>query len=234
VQPTNLSDEFRSWLQGPAFSCLGGRAAANRHMLTCSTYYAMSAIGALPGLHDDLLSFIDGSLKVGEGGRDRVTFASFVALFPAYDRSSEGRFERDLWHLLAALRGLDERRGFATPEGYSSETSSPHFAISVGGEAFFVVGVHPGASRISRRFGHRAAVFNSHSQFKNLKATGVYGKLQRRVRERELRIQGSTNPYLGEHGNRSEARQYASVAVEDWSCPVESLSRGGTSKGARP
>ena len=62
MQPTNLSEEFRSWLQEPTFSCLGGRAAANRHMLTCGTYYAMSAIGALPGLHDDLLSFIDGSL----------------------------------------------------------------------------------------------------------------------------------------------------------------------------
>jgi FPC/CPF motif-containing protein YcgG len=199
------------------------RAAANRRTLDCHTYYAMSVIGSLPQLHDDLLAFIEASIDVPDG--DRASFASFAALFPAYDRISESRFERDLWHLLSGLRGLDERRGFPTVDGYSNETSDPDFAVSVGGEAFFVVAAHPGASRISRRFRHRAAVFNSHSQFAQLKATGTYGKLQSRVRERELRTQGSVNPFLSEHGEQSEARQYVSAASQDWSCPVETISR---------
>jgi FPC/CPF motif-containing protein YcgG len=96
----------------------------------------------------------------------------------------------------------------------------PHFSLSFGGEAFFIVGLHPNASRKARRFEAPALVFNLHDQFEQLRADGRYHKLRDRIVERDLRFSGSVNPMLATHGEASEARQYSGRAVDDaWVCP---------------
>ena len=63
-------------------------------------------------------------------------------------------------------------------------------------------------------------VFNSHRQFERLKERGMYQRIQKQVRQREMALQGSLNPNLSDFGSNSEAVQYSGRAVPpDWRCP---------------
>ncbi|WP_439476514.1 guanitoxin biosynthesis heme-dependent pre-guanitoxin N-hydroxylase GntA [Brevundimonas sp.] len=112
------------------------------------------------------------------------------------------------------------------------DPDSPHFSLSFGGEAFFAVGMHPGASRPARRFETPAVVFNLHRQFEMLRASGAYEKLRASILERDVNLAGAVNPMLARHGESSEARQYSGRAVEEsWSCPFAAQS--GKSRNAQ-
>jgi len=63
---------------------------------------------------------------------------------------------------------------------------------------FFVIGLHPYASRLARRFSNPALVFNSHRQFEKLREDGRYWKIQAATRSREIDLQGSINPNLAD------------------------------------
>jgi FPC/CPF motif-containing protein YcgG len=105
----------------------------------------------------------------------------------------------------------------------SDDPDSPHFSLSIGGRGFYVVGLHPGASRAARRFPVAALVFNLHSQFEALRADGRYGRLRDVITQRDVAYSGSRNPMLAIHGEQSEARQYSGRKVEaDWRCPFSS------------
>ena len=111
------------------------------------------------------------------------------------------------------------------------DPDDPHFAMSFGGEAFFVVGLHPEASRPGRRFEVPAMVFNLHDQFEQLRAEGRYGPLSSAIRERDRALAGSDNPMLAEHGTISPARQYSGRAVgADWRCPYSGRRGGGNNQ----
>lgn len=97
---------------------------------------------------------------------------------------------------------------------------TPHFSLSFGGEAFFVVGLHPGASRPARRFAYPTMVFNLHDQFETLRALRRYEKLRSAIIDRDVNLAGTPNPMLARHGSISEARQYSGRAVDaSWACP---------------
>ena len=96
----------------------------------------------------------------------------------------------------------------------SDDPDDPLFSFSFGGRAFFVVGLHPHSSRMSRSFRWPALVFNPHSQFGRLRGEGRFERIQHAIREREIAVQGSLNPNLADFGERSEARQYSGRAVE--------------------
>lgn len=92
--------------------------------------------------------------------------------------------------------------------------------MSFGGEAFFVVGLHPGASRPARRFAQPALIFNLHDQFEQLRAEGRYETMREKILRRDEALAGSRNPMLARHGEISEARQYSGRAVDGaWACP---------------
>ena len=58
-------------------------------------------------------------------------------------------------------------------------------------------------------------VFNLHSQFEELKASGRYDHMRDLIRGRDVELQGSVNPMVADHGEQSEARQYSGRAVAD-------------------
>jgi FPC/CPF motif-containing protein YcgG len=92
--------------------------------------------------------------------------------------------------------------------------------MSLGGRAFYVIGLHPGASRRARRFPCTALVFNLHSQFEMLRGDGRYDRLRAAITGRDIEYSGSLNPMLKPHGEASEARQYSGRVVgADWRCP---------------
>ena len=116
-----------------------------------------------------------------------------------------------------AMPGPDTQMTFV-----AEDPDNPHFSLSFGGEAFFVVGLHPQASRPARRFSSPVLVFNLHAQFERLRAEGRYEKLRAAILERDEALAGSVNPMLARHGEASEARQYSGRAVDaDWRCPMK-------------
>jgi hypothetical protein len=195
------------------FTCLGARAALRREALHVLVLDELGSPAATPVLHEALLRLIRDELCPE---RDFVTL---VAIFQAPAHLDEESFDDCLWAQLQDLHDLDAR-DYPWASEVESDPASARFGYSVGGHPFFVVGMHPNASRTSRRFRLPALAFNSHHQFDQLKALGQYQTLKRRIREREMRVQGSLNPNLADFGDQTEARQYSGLAVDDdWKCP---------------
>jgi FPC/CPF motif-containing protein YcgG len=154
-----------------------------------------------------------------------ASFLSFVALYPATPSLDEVGFEAALWQRLQALHELDAP-DFRWDPSVSADPQSPDFSMSLGGRAFYVIGVHQGASRRARRFECAALVFNLHSQFEALREDGRYERLRKAIIERDLAFSGSRNPMLQRHGEGSEARQYSGRAVgPEWRCPFSASRR---------
>lgn len=151
---------------------------------------------------------------------DPKLFQSFVVMFEQPAQITEDRFEGALWTRVQSLADKDAWHGQDYDPRVSADPESPHFSLSFGGEAFFVVGLHPWASRPARRFERPALVFNLHDQFERLRAEHRYEPLRHSIIERDVAIAGSANPMLARHGEISEARQYSGRAVDqDWACP---------------
>ena len=128
-------------------------------------------------------------------------------------------FERRLWRHLQGMHRCD-RLDFEWAPGVSSDPQSPDFSFSIAGRAFFVVGLHPRASRLARRAPMPSIAFNFHSQFEQLRASGKFDKMQRVIRARDIALQGHTNPVLSPYGEASEARQYSGRDLGvAWACP---------------
>lgn len=148
-------------------------------------------------------------------------FASLAVLFPATPALTEEEFETALWARLIALQKRDAV-DFAWDSEVSDDPRSPRFAMSYGGHGYFVVGMHPGASRVARRAPFAALVFNSHAKFRALRQAGLFDGIQHVVRARDTKLQGNINPMLANHGERSEAPQYSGRSVpSDWACPFK-------------
>src|SRR5690606_16550536 len=144
-------------------------------------------------------------------------FESFIAVFPDMDIVSEIEFENLLWR---QLQFLHEKDSMDWDPAVSDNPEDPNFSFSIGGKAFYVVGLHPKASRKARKAPYPTLVFNLHSQFEKLREMGVYEKIRDKIRERDTALQGGINPVLEDFGKSSEARQYSGRAVEKaWKCP---------------
>ncbi|WP_329335720.1 YqcI/YcgG family protein [Streptomyces sp. NBC_00663] len=200
-------------LLGPEFSCVAGKSAQLRGTLVHRHFGRLAEPATTRELHAALADFA--------ARREDIDplMATFAATFSGPADTDETEFEELLWRQLQALHDLDTGQYPWDPQ-VDPDPASERFGFSVGGHAFFVVGLHPGASRITRRFPLPTLVFNSHLQFGRLKEKGIYQRIQGQVRERELELQGSLNPNLSEFGAASEAVQYSGRAVpEDWTCP---------------
>lgn len=92
-----------------------------------------------------------------------------VVLFEDDPSFSETGFEACLWERLQSLSDKDDWLGQQLDPRVSADPENPHFSLSFGGQAFFVVGLHPAASRPARRFERPALVFNLHDQFEQLR-----------------------------------------------------------------
>jgi FPC/CPF motif-containing protein YcgG len=175
----------------------------------------MGEVSSTQTLYNELEQFVHDKLVETED------FATFVAIFDEPDLLHEADFDHWLWRRLDALHQIDRLR-YPQAGDCDPDPESPTYAFSLIGHPFYVVGMHPAASRITRRSVLPTLAFNSHRQFSRLKASGTYQGLQKRIRERELRLQNSINPALADFGESSEARQYSGVMQhEEWQCPIQ-------------
>lgn len=192
------------------FPCLGARSVFRRNHAVVRVYDELGSQRATAGLLSDLASFAD-QVDADAG------FASFVAIFRGPGVPTEERFEELLWSQLSQLNAADDQ---AWNPHVSADPTHDHFAYSVGGTAYFVVGLHPRASRIARRAASPTLVFNLHDQFEALRSSGQFERMRDMIRHRDEQLQGSINPMVSDHGYGSEARQYAGRAVDDdWVAP---------------
>lgn len=195
-----------------AFPCVAAKSAIAYRNITELTYNNLNAPTKDSELLDNIEQFIATS---HDGGGLR----SFVAAFEGPLGMSELEFEQAMWERLQALHDLDART--CDWDGrVSSDPASPDFSFSLRGKAFFVIGLHPNASRRSRRYWRPALVFNLHEQFETLRRQGRYDRMRDVIRKRDAALCGSINPLLRNFGEGSEARQYSGRAVADnWRCP---------------
>ena len=213
VCPPLIEEAFRDFAGGSAHPCLGARSVVHRDAYDLKVYATLGSRAVAGPLSEDLERF---ATTVGP-----ETLSSFVASFQAPAAMTEASFRTLLWRQLQYLHDRDRTR-FAWDRRVSSDPASPNFSFSVAGRAFFVIGMHPDSSRQARRFAWPTLVFNPHEQFVGLREAGKYDRLRTMIRARDLDLQGSVNPMLRDHGQLSEARQYAGDAVaEGWRCPLE-------------
>ncbi len=212
-----LTAQFFDFVDDESFPCVGSKAALARGAIQAHEFQALGSRVNDASLLDRLHAF---AAMVEASDSADTTVHSFVSLFDGPFDAGEQRFEALLWSQLQRLYELDVRRGSGWAEDVSRDPDSPQFSLSLGGHPFFVIGLHPGASRIARRFTHPALVFNSHRQFEQLRADGRYQKMQAATRGRDKALQGSINPSLADFGVASETRQYSGREVEPgWKCP---------------
>ncbi len=215
--PASRSAQFLAYIDQPEFPCVGAKAALARHAIVTHE------LGGIDDPRSDrmLLARIAAfGEMIGARDPEDTTVHSFAAIFSDRTVSSEAAFESQLWALLQRLHHLDALDGVEWADAISADPDSAKFSLSLGGVPFFVIGLHPGASRVARRYASAVLVFNSHHQFEELKENGRYQKMQAATRARDVQLQGSINPNLADFGAASESRQYSGRRVEpDWRCP---------------
>lgn len=210
------TDEFGELLSerilGPEYPCLGARSVFKRERATVVLHDDLEAPETARTLLEQLREYA-ATVDPEEG------FVSFVAGFRGPEVRDEKHFEEMLWGLLQRLHDVDEQPW--APE-VSADPNDPHFAFSIAGTPFFIVGLHPKASREARRMPLPVLVFNLHEQFESLREEGGFERMRDTIRRRDEELQGSINPMVSDHGETSEARQYSGRKLEKaWEAPFE-------------
>lgn len=202
-----------SHARNPLFTCLGARSAIHQGSYRFGLYPSLGETGATAALAHDLFSFLEDEPTLG--GR----FSTYIASFERPSTADERTFEHLLWRALQQLHDADAPL-HPWDDTVSGDVADPRFSFSFAGTALFVVGLHAGSSRVTRRLAWPTLVFNPHRQFESLKAQGRYGRLRDLIRSAERDLQGGINPMVEDFGGRSEAGQYSGRAVEEgWQCP---------------
>lgn len=183
----SCADAFRDFVAAGWFPCVGAKAALSRGTMD------IVELGRLGDRSNDA-TLLDGIARFARHleGRpgDDLTLHTHVAVFDGPRDTDEARFEALLWAQLQRLHDLDLARGSRWAGDVSSDPDDPRFSLSLGGHPFFVIGLHPGASRRARRFAWPAMVFNSHRQFDRLRPTAAMGGCRPRSASAMARCRG--------------------------------------------
>ncbi|WP_341273634.1 guanitoxin biosynthesis heme-dependent pre-guanitoxin N-hydroxylase GntA [Micromonospora kangleipakensis] len=211
-----LHDKFRAAVLSSAYPCLMGASVMRADNYAFAVYDELGAKESARCLTRDLEWFVQ-SYAIRRTPQE--PFATFISMYEHPMVDDEGDFERLLWRHLSFVHEEDTRKWPWDP-AVSMDPDDPRFSFSVSGQAFFVVGMHPKASRIARTAPVLTLVFNLHAQFDALRQRGQMDRVSRTIRAKDGRLQGRPNPMLMQFGEASEARQYAGREVEaDWQCP---------------
>ncbi len=212
---TAIHGALRAFITHEDYPCVGAKAALNKRSYRLAQYGALGEEGTVRDCTSDVQWFARAADSI-----DRHA-ATFIAVFDDPGVGDEPRFEEKLWSQLRGMHAIDTAQ-YAWDPSVSSDPDDPDFSFSIGGSSFFIVGMHPGAERESRRFPYPTLVFNPHAQFVRMREEGSFERVRAAIRSREARLEGSPNPVLADHGTRSEAAQYAGRAHAcPWRAPFE-------------
>lgn len=206
-----INQEFIERIDAIDYPCLGAKSALHTNHYRIGKYGKMGEPDTTISLSAHLKTYIEETLS------SNSKYMTMVAVFED-EISSEIDFEQKLWLQLQKLHDAD--RDSVWDPTVSNEPDDKNFSFSFNGFAFFVVGLHPHASRKARQFSHPAMAFNLHHQFEQLRENDQYEKMKTVIREREIAFEGSINPMLKDYGEGLEAPQYSGRKVDkSWKCP---------------
>jgi FPC/CPF motif-containing protein YcgG len=209
-----LIGAFEQSVRDPLFPCVGAKAALSKEQMTFVVARDMKSAWDDLDIHAQVRSLVH------LYHQNRTPFRSLAVIFEHDSGLDELEFERYLWERLQSLSDKDDWLGQKQDARVAHDPNHPEFSLSFGGEAFFIVGLHPLASRPARRFVRPTMIFNLHDQFELLREANQYEKLRASIMDRDLKMAGDINPMLSKHGEVSAARQYSGRAVEKgWKCP---------------
>ncbi|MFB0612522.1 guanitoxin biosynthesis heme-dependent pre-guanitoxin N-hydroxylase GntA [Aurantiacibacter poecillastricola] len=213
---SDAKELFSAYIKEKGFPCVGAKSALATGKLNIVPARDLTSGWNDVAIHDALLKWAY-AYKDDPGG-----MRSLAVVFEGPTDLSEEAFEKHMWDRIQSLADKDEWRGQPYDSRVSADPESPHFSLSFGGEGFFVVGMHPNASRPARRFALPTLVFNLHDQFERLREDGRYETMRETILDRDRKLAGNINPMLSRHGEDSEARQYSGRQVgEDWEPPFK-------------
>ena len=214
TNPDALERGVRERIADAAFPCVGAKSALAKGTLKILPCYSLISNWDDLRIHQMLLKWAADYRASPEGLR------SLAVVFEGPVTLSEADFELAMWDRIQSFADKDHWLGQPYDHRVSPDPNDPHFSLSFGGEAFFVVGLHPNASRPARRFPSPTLIFNLHDQFEQLREEGKYERMREKILQRDSQIAGDINPMLARHGEASEARQYSGRQVPpDWRCP---------------
>lgn len=207
-------DMLRAYILGEYYPCIGARAAFAKGTYRFGFYKRLAHLSSAAAMGRDLRRFVNEYEQIGD-------FTTFVAVFKYPQLTSEDEFEDLLWQHLQTLHDHDIDDW---DPHYKPDPASGEFGFSFHGKAFFVVGMHPGSSRFSRRVTFPTLVFNPESQIRRLHEEGGLKRFAEIVRQRDTLYQGAINPSLpvATDTTGGEARVYSGKAHRDgdgWQCP---------------
>ncbi len=212
--PQQMKREITDIIGDSTFPCVGAKSAMARGMLKVVACHDLTSAWDDIRIHSELIDWAH-SYRRDPGG-----LRSLAVAFEGPGDLDETQFEKAMWERIQSFSDKDLWCGQSYDGRVSPDPESPHFSLSFGGEAFFVVGLHPRASRPARCFPRPVLVFNLHEQFERLREEGRYERMREAILDRDRKLAGDINPMLGRHGETSEARQYSGRVVDsDWQCP---------------
>lgn len=207
-----ILDSLSTMIEHADYPCVGAKSVFHREGVVHLVLDDLASPDAAPQLLRALRDF-SAALATDPG------FHSFIVSFRRPQAVDERTFEGLLWRLLQRLHDEDPEPWAA---GVSADPANPHFAFSVAGTAYFVVGLHPTASRIARRAPLPTLVFNPHDQFEELRRSGRFDRMRETIRRRDSQLQGAPNPMVADHGEMSEAVQYSGRPHDrEWVVPLD-------------
>lgn len=212
-----IEDDFKNFVLQQNHPCMMAQTVFSMGDYQIRSYENLGSKMVAKKMLSDIKTYLEGY------NFEDNKFETLIATFPTTEIATELEFENLLWRQLQFINEIDD-----TPWDHrvSPDPENDNFSFSIGGRAFYIIGMHPKSSRKARRAPYPTLVFNLHWQFEKLREMGVYHKVRNKIRERDTELQGGINPMLEDFGESSEARQYSGRAVaENWKCPFHNNSK---------
>ena len=207
-----IHQDIHEKISEPDYPCVGAKASLNSNQYRIGIYGDMGCKKTTLELGADLKKYIQ------ETKESNSEYLTLIAVF-SNEITSELDFEKRLWGQLQELHDSEKEGQLWDPE-VSDDPENKNFSYSFDGTAFFIVGLHPKASRKARNFKYPAMAFNLHQQFTNLRENGQFENMKNIIMTRDEAYDGSINPMLSDFGEHSEAPQYSGRKVDElWKCP---------------
>lgn len=211
---SRIEADFKEFVIGKQHPCIMANTVMAMDEYDLRVYDKLGSRNTAKELLDDLRSYIE-NYDFNDN-----KFQTLIAVFPDTEVATEIEFENLLWRQLQFVHDIDP---VEWDHRVSKDPENNNFSFSIGGRAFYVIGMHPKSSRMARQAPYTTLIFNLHWQFEKLREMGAYHKVRDKIRERDTALQGNINPVLADFGDSSEARQYSGRKVEEkWKCPFHS------------
>ncbi|MFT7400900.1 MAG: FPC/CPF motif-containing protein YcgG [Hydrogenophaga sp.] len=162
ASPSNAAgDLFSSYVLERSTPCVMARCMVNRKQVFLASCGELGDADRCADVYHDLHEVLAAS-------EADSSLYSLLAVSPSQASHMEKAFARALWDQLNGIHQVD-RNLFFWGSCVSQDPADPKLSFSVGGTAWYVVGLHPGASRSSRQFAVPTLISNRHAQFSALR-----------------------------------------------------------------